>query len=121
MSAKGIVVTTDNKIRVQEFDEPLYKSIGKVVGGWIEIVHPIGLYPPFCMVVNEEGLLEGLPQNATGSLLYGTQMHGHPIVGNIVILSEEWTPDGYDLVSIKEDNLQELTQLLTEAYNLKGE
>lgn len=57
---KGLVITTENKMQVKEFGEPAYETIGKAVGGWIEVVHPKGLPDPFCMVVNEEGLLHGL-------------------------------------------------------------
>lgn len=58
---KGLVITAENKMQVREFGEPAYETIGKAVGGWIEVVHPKGLPGPFCMVVNEEGLLRGLP------------------------------------------------------------
>ena len=81
---KGLVITTENKMQVREFGEPAYETIGKAVGGWIEVVHPKGLPDPFCMVVNEEGLLHGLPLNLFGCILYDTVRHGNPIVGNIV-------------------------------------
>ena len=67
---KGLVITTENKMQVREFDEPAYETIGKAVGGWIEVVHPKGLPGPFCMVVNEEGLLHQLPDNPRASSLY---------------------------------------------------
>ena len=57
---KGLVITTENKMQVREFDEPAYETIGKTVGGWIEVVHPKLLPAPYCMIVNEEGLLLGL-------------------------------------------------------------
>lgn len=85
---KGLVITTENEMQVREFGEPAYETIGKAVGGWIEVVHPKGLPDPFCMVVNEEGLLHGLPLNLFGCILYDTVRHGNPIVGNIVILKE---------------------------------
>lgn len=69
---KGLVITTENKMQVREFGEPAYETIGKAVGGWIEVVHPKGLPDPFCMVVNEEGLLHGLPLNLFGCILYDT-------------------------------------------------
>nr|DAM99254.1 MAG TPA: NADH-PPase NADH pyrophosphatase zinc ribbon domain [Caudoviricetes sp.] len=50
---KGIVITTKNEMRVQEFPEPAHRSIGDAVGGWIEIVHPMRLGQPYCMIVNE--------------------------------------------------------------------
>lgn len=78
---KGLVITTENKMQVREFGEPAYETIGKAVGGWIEVVHPKGLPDPFCMVVNEEGLLHGLPLNLFGCILYDTVRHGNPIVG----------------------------------------
>ena len=53
---KGLVITTENKMQVREFDEPAYETIGKTVGGWIEVVHPKLLPAPYCMIVNEEGL-----------------------------------------------------------------
>lgn len=100
---KGLVVTTDNIIRTEEFSRPAYESIGKSAGGWIEIVHPKRLNRPYCMVVNEEGLLQGLPLNLYGSYLYCTDMHCNPIVGNIVILKEEWGPDGYDFAGLSDE------------------
>ena len=30
---KGLVITTENKMQVREFDEPAYETIGKTVGG----------------------------------------------------------------------------------------
>lgn len=53
---KGILVTTDNTAEIRDFEAPLYKTIGEAVGGYIEIVHPMGLADPLVMVVNEEGL-----------------------------------------------------------------
>lgn len=46
---KGIVITTKNEMRVQEFSEPAHRSIGDAVGGWIEIVHPMRLEQTYCM------------------------------------------------------------------------
>lgn len=37
---KGIVVTTDLEIRIEEFSDPLYKTVGSAVGGYIEHVMP---------------------------------------------------------------------------------
>ena len=71
--AKGIVITPDNLISEQEFPEPVYDTVGKVVGGWVEVVRPEGLARPFCMCVDEAGLLrEKLEFNLIGSILYGT-------------------------------------------------
>ena len=103
---KGIVITTDGKVSVQDFEKPLYKSIGAVVGGYIEIVHPRRMNRPFTMVVNEEGLYLGLPINFFGSYFYETDIHGSPIVGNIVIVKEGFTDEGPDLVGLTDEDIE---------------
>ena len=100
---KGIVVTTSNTMYVKDFVEPLYKSLWKEVGGRIEVVHPRELRVPLNMIVNEEGRLEGLPQNALGSALYGTSIHGEPIVGNIIILQEGFVNGEWDIIGLDDD------------------
>ena len=109
---KAIVITTDNTISIREFSAPLHESMGAAVGGMIELVHPIGLLRPYCMIVNEEGLILDLPQNRMGSLLYGTHFHGCPIVGDIVIAKTGFTASGPDIVPFEEDELEHLYKLL---------
>ena len=118
---KGIVVTTNNKATVRDFTPPLFESVGAAVGGFIEVVHPRGLPQPYCMVVNEEGLLQGLPHNAHGSLLYGTPEHGHPIVGDIVIMQEGWTDEGPDIVGLSDDDVGRIITLLSKQHILTVE
>lgn len=111
---KGIVITTKYEMRVQEFSEPAYKSIGKVVGGWIEIVHPVRLKRPYCMVVNEEGVLRNLPMNVIGSFLYGAYNHGNPILGDIVLLKDGISDDGYrDLSGLTEQDIKYLCDMVS--------
>ena len=109
---KGIVITPADEICIADFEAPLYKSVGKAVGGFIEIVHTVGLCPPYCIVVNDQGLLDNLPENRIGCLLYGTYFHGSPIVGNIVVLKEGMTSDGRDFVPMEESELQSLYSML---------
>ena len=97
---KGIVISTDNMIEVKDFAAPMYKSIGEVVGGTIEIVRPRGLSRPYVMIVNDEGLLLELPLNWLGSILYETHKHGSPIVGNVVIMKEGMTSNGPDILGL---------------------
>lgn len=110
---RGVVFTTDNKMYVKEFAPPQYQSIGEVVGGWIEIVRPRGLKHGLVMVVNEEGLLRNLPLNVFGSILYGTQIHGSPIAGDIVIMKEDMTIDGLDFVELTDSDIREIKALAT--------
>ena len=100
---KGLIITTRNTMRIADFDRPAYKSVGKAVDGYIEIVHPRRLEFPYCMIVNEEGLLRGLPLNPYGSYLYGIEAHGNPIVGDIVILKEDFVNGEPDLVGLSDE------------------
>lgn len=43
--------------------------------------------------------------NLIGSLWYGTHHHGHPIVGNIVVMKEGWTDEGTDIVGLEEQEI----------------
>ncbi len=103
---KGVVIRTNGQIDVQDFDAPLHETLHKAVNGYIEIVHPIGLPHPLCMIVNDEGLLRGLPQNWIGSILYGYLQHGQPIVGDVVIMKEGFTPEGLDIVGLEEKEIK---------------
>ncbi|MBQ9348892.1 MAG: DUF3846 domain-containing protein [Oscillibacter sp.] len=98
---KGVVITPDMKVSVQEFPKPLFESVGAVVGGIVQEVRPKGLPRPYLMAVNDAGLLMKLPFNPIGSFWYGTQNHGSPIVGNVVLLKEgldeEYEPDWFML------------------------
>ena len=117
---RGVVVTTNEEMYVKDFAQPLYETIGKEVGGWIEIVHPIGLKKAIhtlCFVCNEEGLPRGLPLNAFGSVLYGTPAHGNPIVGNIVIMREGMVNGEPDFVELTDANIKWIKQL---AHNISG-
>lgn len=110
---KGLVITTENKMQVREFGEPAYETIGKAVGGWIEVVHPKGLPDPFCMIVNEEGLLLGLPLNLLGSILYESFRHGNPIVGNLVLCKEGFVEGERDIIGLDDDDLKCLGALIS--------
>lgn len=116
---KGIVITASDEISVCEFSSPLYKSVGKAVGGWIEIVHPKELDQPYCMIVNEEGLIRNLDFNATGSFLYDTQKHGFPILGDIVIMKEGYTQEGPDIIGLSDSEAEEMFTMFKNKFNLK--
>ena len=112
---KGVVFTTDGKMFVKEFTQPLYKSVGDVVEGWIEVVHPRGLEDPFCFICNEEGLLRDLPLNAMGSLWYGTLQHGCPIAGNIVVMKEDYVDGELDIVGLTAAEIGQVKEMAMKA------
>ena len=121
---KGVVVTTDLDIRVEDFADPLYKTVGAAVDGYIEHVRPIRLEEPFCMIVNEEGRLRGLPRNLTGSFLYGTDIHCEPIVGNIVIMKDGYRNGEPDIVGLTDEEIERVQSsmsTLLKSLRPKGE
>ena len=67
-----------------------------------------GLERPYCMMVNEEGLLLNLPLNPLGSILYGTPQHGQLIVGDVIFLREGYHGGEPDVVGMTEDEAHAL-------------
>lgn len=84
----GIVITTRNEVRPVMLTEPAYICMQNFVGGHFEHVRPVNLKAPYCMIVNEDGISQGLPVNLFGCFLYGSHVHGNPIVGDILILKD---------------------------------
>lgn len=111
---KGIVITTELKAQVQEFGLPLYKSMEGVLGGYMEKVSPRGLPHPYCFLVNEEGLLLNLPLNYVGSWWYGTQNHGCPIVGNLIVMKLGFRGGERDIIGLEDEDIEKIRQLLAD-------
>lgn len=109
---KGVVVTTNHEVRVEDFSDPLYKTVGSAVGGYIEHVHPMRLARPLCMIVNEEGRLLDLPLNYVGSYFYGTDQHGEPIVGNIVIMKDGYRGGEPDIVGLNDVEAEQIKDVI---------
>lgn len=109
---KGLVINTKNKCHVEEYGEPLYRTVGETVGGYIEIVHPKGLPSPYCMIVNEEGLIRELPVNLMGSILYESHIHGSPVVGNVVIMKDGFRNGERDIVGLDAEDVAKLVPIL---------
>ena len=72
------------------------------------------------MIVDEEGLIKGLPLNVAGSILYGTPTHGSPIVGNIVIMKEGWTDEGKDLLGLSDEEVTKITNEMVDLFQRSG-
>ena len=120
-TAKGIVVTTDNVASVREFGYPLHESIRPVLDGYMETVYPKGLKEPYLMLVNEEGLLMKKPLNVIGSILYETHQHGHPIVGNIVLMKFGYRNGEPDIIGLTDEEANELMNQIIQLVIQKEE
>ena len=116
---KGIVINTANDISLIDVSmngEPLYALVRAVVGGFMENVRPRRLRKGLIMIVNEEGLLLGLPVNPMASWLYGADKHGQPIVGNVIILEEGLYKGEPDIVGISDEKAADVAAELIEEY-----
>ena len=83
------------------YEHVMPKRLYKVLGGSNRVTNK----PGNCvnMLVDEEGILKGLPYNLVGSYLYETDIHGNYIVGNILIAGEVMTEDGICFCGMSEE------------------
>lgn len=95
-----------------------YKLIGKECE-IVEAVHPKRLYIlteeqyPVMMLVDEEYLYHKTAQvNPIASYLYETDVHGHPINGNVLIIGMKEGLDGMEFCGINAEQAIELRERL---------
>lgn len=103
---KMIKITTGNQISVHDFPDGSIseqtKLLCKYIGPECELVEhvmPKRLYTELnaprkrgncvSMLVDEDGYYHELSPNIIGSWLYETDIHGYPILGNILIVGEQ--------------------------------
>ena len=115
--AKTLKITTDNEIMEIDVDFNDFRSLKKAIGGYFETFKTIRMRAyfgcPMMMLVDEEGLIKGLPTNKCGSWFYGTDEHGYRIAGNLVL--GVWDESG-DI--LPPNNLDELKAKMIKDFNL---
>lgn len=132
---KIIRVSTEMELSEHEFPEGSYSRQNAVLRELIgndcniyEHVLPERLYkemhmigqvtnvPGQCvsMLVDEEGMYKRSRSNLIGSYLYGTDVHGYPIMGNILIVGEKWGDEGIDFCGIEKSVFEPLQQQLND-------
>lgn len=84
-----VKITTDNKISVVEMPSWSLSEQEKVIGAeCTELVKTQIMYDLFqetiVMIVDESGHVKNRAVNAVASYLYGYQIHGTPIVGDVI-------------------------------------
>ncbi len=80
--AKTVIINPDNSIKeTKPTNEKIFSltELQEIVGGYIEIVF---FQNGYCLVVNEEGKLNGLPLNPYATLLMYENGINDVIVGN---------------------------------------
>ena len=116
---KAVKVTTEAAVNVIDITQPFVECLHAIIGGF-EIVRPKGLPMPFCMIVDDEGRVKQKPINEVGSFLYEYHKHGHPIAGDIVIVKEISTHDGYDLDGLSESEINDVLALINRICTERG-
>ena len=90
--SKVIKITADREISIIDVNMSNCKEIQVQFGGLFERVHTHKMFDyfimPVVMLVDEEGLLKGLPVNLVGCYFYDSPKHGNPIVGDILLCLE---------------------------------
>lgn len=105
---KGIVIKPGNNIRVQEFGEPLYQTIGALWDGYIEIVR-LKTLEPYVLIVDEEGLLK---PNAKNNVIASILNDGW-IAGTAVVMKEGFTEDGEpDIFGLDETDVDKVDSVI---------
>ncbi len=139
---KLLRVSTDLEVTEHEFPSGIYSEqnryLRELIGNGCasyEHVMPRRLYtslhiknrptkvPGECvsMLVDGEGLLKENVCNPIGSYLYETDCHGHPIMGNILFVGEEWGDDGIDFCGIEDSVFENLEMQLSHMVDVMKE
>lgn len=92
-----IKVTTNNEYQVLKIKN-CYEEILNAIGNGCSTLENVHIPDSggFVLIVDGDGLNRQLPVNEFGSILYGSNLHGNYIVGDIILASI----DGPDLVSL---------------------
>lgn len=80
--------------------------------GFPEFVHPKRLPQPFAIAVDEIGLYKNLTVNPIGSWLYQADIHGHYLVGDLLILKDVMTGSGPDIAGLDGSDIALLSKFL---------
>lgn len=112
---KVLVITTDNKTFEKDISEQWTSDVERIIDGTIEGVYPAGLPRPFVMYVDECGHMAQKEINLVASVLYGTPVQNHPIVGDVVIAKERFScaMGEYTLCSLTDREIENLISLFT--------
>lgn len=116
-----IKITTDLEKSLVDltFDE-----LWNIFNSPVEHVLPRRLQEPYCMLIDEEGILKDLPVNLVGSYFYEFDKHGCPIVGDIYIAKDGYFGGEPDIVGLDENDIKVLDcrvdQIIEDCKGLKN-
>ncbi len=105
---KSILIKTNNEVVIGDFTFEQMRE--QFTSGYADSVKPRKLDSKFFMVVDDEGLLNESPINLVGCYLYGTEIHGSPIAGDIFLCADT----GGEFASLSDEDARELKRLADE-------
>jgi hypothetical protein len=105
-------ITVDGEYNTEELAEPLYESAGKMLGGRIEHVSPLNFEGRYCLIMNGEAEMMGMPENRIGRYLYETDETGEAICGDVVILKDIWTSEGIQVAGLEESDIASIADMM---------
>lgn len=135
---KIIKITTENEITTLEFPEGDITSVNKrlyeMIGPKCELmehVMPSRLYKILgasnrpkkekgsctSILMDEEAYYHDLEVNVVGSWLYESDLHGNPILGNILVIGEYW--GGFTWMNSAECQMNNTTYYIHNLKNLR--
>ena len=109
ISPDGLLETKEFDVLKEDVNDVIHAALG---GSFYEIVRLHNMSHKFLMMVDDEGLLKNLQLNPVASELYGIRIHGCPIVGNAVIMREDFVDGEPDIVGLTDDDLAEFIHKL---------
>ena len=114
-----VICRTDGTVEDMAMTEDHdFRWFGKQIGtDIIQTVYANGLKMPYLILCDEEGLFREKPTiNILGSWLYGTQDHGEPIVGDIMIVKETVRDGEPDFGGMSEGEADVLAEWLLDNF-----
>lgn len=124
-----IKVSTNNDVSIMGYPDDAATNVDEflcdaICCDFIEIVRPRYMYLELdflrdaVMVIDESGLMKNKDINVLGSILYGIQKHGQPIVGDILIMQESLMYEGIELIGFDFDKAVFIAVELNEYFNI---
>ena len=108
---KAILLKTNGHIKPIDMKEDAdFRWYAKQIGcDWIEIVRPVNC--PYVLIVDEEGMMKANSLNILASDMYGTFEHNQPIVGDCLLVREEYIGEP-TVVGFDDDEADEIVSKL---------
>ena len=115
---KTVLFRTNGDIRVVSVnpEAPSFQEFQRITGqGWAEYVTPRfgGREAERIVIVcDDEGRLKGYGMNVFASYLYGTHVHGSPIVGDVILMQPGMTDEGPGFSFYKDEEIRGLVETI---------